>query len=349
MDWKTFNMTIVEYILLTLLFFLGITTSFSDIKNGTIPNKLIAGFAMSGIILDIVYYTFFASDIVLIFGANVLINTVIALCLYYTHMLAGGDCKLIPVLSMLYPAGMYLSYGSNNITLFAAICFAVFFGYIYLLVVAIWKLLIGDTKINRIYVINAIKSYIKTYLIASLLVMSINLIVTVIDQTVFKTNVMTVWLLCIIAAWVGGKHPFFRKKVVLVIIIIVNIGLSVFLKLIPISLNPRTYLFTAILLMCQITIQTNIYEQIRTSQIKKGMILSTFSSMMMQNSKIEGLPGISTEDLRNRLTEAEAESVRRWGKSSRGMKEVSIVKKIPFAIFLLLGYACYFVIWRAVR
>ena len=79
------------------------------------------------------------------------------------------------------------------------------------------------------------------------------------------------------------------------------------------------------------------------------MILSAFSSMMMQSSKITGLPGISTEDLRNRLTEEEAESVRRWGKSAKGVSEVSIVKKIPFAIFLAMGYACYFVIWRIVR
>ena len=53
-------------------------------------------------------------------------------------------------------------------------------------------------------------------------------------------------------------------------------------------------------------------------------------------SEQTGLPQISTEELKRRITDDEIESIKRWAKS-RKIEYVSIVKKIPFAIFLELG------------
>lgn len=75
------------------------------------------------------------------------------------------------------------------------------------------------------------------------------------------------------------------------------------------------------------------------------MILSSVSTMMMSSSKVKGLPGISSESLKDRLTEDEAESVRRWGKTKNGQETVTILKKIPFALFLVLGFFVYLIIW----
>ena len=139
-----------------------------------------------------------------------------------------------------------------------------------------------------------------------------------------------------------------RKPIIIAIVLAADIALSIYMKVLPFSLNARTYVFTAILVLCQMTIRTNIYETISTFGVKKGMILSTFSSMLMQNSKVKGLPGISSEDLRDRLTEDEAESIRRWGKTPKGKKEIAIVKKIPFAVFIAMGYFTYLVAWRII-
>ena len=75
----------------------------------------------------------------------------------------------------------------------------------------------------------------------------------------------------------------------------------------------------------------------------------SFSSMLMQNSKVKGLPGVSSEDLRDRLSEDEAESVRRWGKTPKGQNTIAIVKKIPFAVFIAMGYLTYLVVWSVIR
>ena len=61
-------------------------------------------------------------------------------------------------------------------------------------------------------------------------------------------------------------------------------------------------------------------------------------------SKINGLPMAMTEDLRSRLSEEEAESVVRWKGSKQGSETVTIVKKIPFAIFIALGVLVFLIL-----
>lgn len=96
------------------------------------------------------------------------------------------------------------------------------------------------------------------------------------------------------------------------------------------------------------TIKTILYEEIKIADLKKGMILSTISSMMMQNSRVRGLPSVSTEDLKSRLTEEQVNSICRWSKS-RKIETITIVRKIPFAIFIFSGFLSYFVIWGVIK
>ena len=341
-------MVYIEYTLLFLMICLGIITSVSDIREGIIPNKLLVLFAVFGIVLDTVYYGSLARDMVLVFIGNVLVNTIISLCLYGTHTLAGGDCKLVPVLSLLYPAGMYLRFGTSEITLAVAICIAVFYGYAYLLFSALWKIIIGEIKLEKNYILNSITSYLVSYFYAMICIVFVTLIFALFDRMIIRIDPWLVWIICIIAAWNSGRITILKNKGVICLLIGASAVLAIYLRIIPISLNPRPYLLTALLLICRMTIRMNLYESIHTSRIKKGMILSTFSSIAMQNSKIEGLPGLSSEDLRDRLSESEAESVRRWGNTKKGMKELIIVKKIPFAIFLAMGFISYYLIWRIV-
>lgn len=103
-----------------------------------------------------------------------------------------------------------------------------------------------------------------------------------------------------------------------------------------------------VLLIFQMTIKTILYEEIKIADLKKGMILSTISSMMMQNSRVRGLPSVSTEDLKSRLTEEQVNSICRWSKS-RKIETIAIVRKIPFAIFIFSGFLSYFVIWGVIK
>ena len=83
------------------------------------------------------------------------------------------------------------------------------------------------------------------------------------------------------------------------------------------------------------------YQVINTEDVKRGMILSQVSSIMMQNSKVKGMPSISDESLNSRLTEEEADSIIRWSKTKNGLRQITIVRKIPFAVFITSGTLVY--------
>ena len=322
--------------------------SYSDIKTGLIPNRRLIMFTGIGIAVDVVYYGFLAREMVILFLLNFSIVFIISVILFYSHSLAGGDCKLIMVMSLLYPAGMYLTYGNSEITLFLTVCFAIVSGYFHMIVMSIWRIITGKNLVSKEYVKSYIKGYIKSYLIALEYVALVNLMGSLADQYVIRIWPWMVLTASIIVAWLSGRVRFLRKKAVLLVCGVMVLVFSLFERVFPFSTNPHAYIFTAILILCQMTIRTDLYEVVPTETVKKGMILSALSSMTMQNSGVKGLPGLSTEDLKSRISEEEAESIKRWGRTSKGLKEISIVKKIPFAIFITLGFLVYLIIWGTV-
>ena len=85
------------------------------------------------------------------------------------------------------------------------------------------------------------------------------------------------------------------------------------------------------------------YEEIQTSEVKKGMVLSYATVVGFMPSRVKGLPQTTSEDMSSRITEEEAEAVRRWEKSKYGKNSIIIVRKIPFAIFIVCGTISYIV------
>jgi len=149
-------------------------------------------------------------------------------------------------------------------------------------------------------------------------------------------------------AWFIGKSVLLKKWILVICVYLLNIGIGLFFRFLPFSLNPENYIMVVVLLIFQMTIKTILYEEIKIADLKKGMILSTISSMMMQNSRVRGLPSVSTEDLKSRLTEEQVNSICRWSKS-RKIETITIVRKIPFAIFIFSGFLSYFVIWGVIK
>lgn len=342
-------MKIIEYVMMAILACLGMITTVSDIRKGIIRNWVILVFMILAVGLDAVYYIFFSRDMVFYFLINIAVVIVICLVLYFTHSLAGGDCKLIPVMCLLYPAAGYLTYKNSFITMFLPICFAILFGYLYLLVTSFIRILTGKTKLEGNNIKSFLLSYLKSYGIAYAYISLVNMVLSIFGRYVFVIPTVVVFAICFAIAWLSGKNRFLRKVPVIITVVVIDLILAVIFKILPISLNLGTYLFTAALILFQMTIRTSLYETIKTESIKKGMILSTFSSMFMQNSKIDNLPSVSSEDLRSRLNEEEADAVRRWGQSKNGMKEIAVVRKIPFAVFIFMGFIAYFIIWSILR
>ena len=315
----------------------------SDLKSGLIYNRILAIFLVCAVILDAAYYGFYAKDLFRDFVFNFLIVSVLCLYLFFSHSFAGGDCKLAIVLTMLYPARYYLNYRGNAATLVFAIGLALFAGYCYLFVYSVFSIATKTVKLNKTYIKNSLLHFLIVYFSAMLYLSLANSVLLVLYRRGFTINVWITRCLCLLIAWCVGRYPVFRKWEALVPAGIVTAIISFTLKSIPFSLNPENYTLTFVLLLCQLTIKPSLYEDVPVSSLKKGIILSTFSSMLMQSSITPGLPGISTENLKSRLTSEEVDSIRIWAKATH-TQSLSIVKKIPFAIFISLGFLCYYIL-----
>lgn len=337
-------MKVLEIISLYLIANLCVLCTKSDLRKGMIYNKTLVVFSILAVVIDAAYYGYFARDLLIEFLMNLIVVAVISLYLFYSHSFAGGDCKMFMVLAMLYPARFYITYGNSNITLFLTIGFSILAGYIYLLSSSVWGIATKKVKITSAYVRNFLLSFIKSYLIAMLYIALFNCLLVQCSSFGLNINGLIVSLLCMVVAWLVGKFPLLRKKIVFIPVAVLVALISVSFGFLPISLYPGDYVLVLILLFCQMTIKTIIYEEVSIDQIKKGTILSAFSSMLMQSSITKGLPGVSTEDLKSRLTESEAESVKIWARATH-TKSLTIVKKIPFAIFISVGFLGYWILW----
>lgn len=336
-------MQIIEYILSALLLGAGIAASITDLKKGVIYNKYILPFGIAALALDGLYYGIFARGLFLDFLENLIVMVVLLLLMYHLHAFAGGDIKLGLVFTLLYPAGWYLVYQDIPATLFWAAGLAVIYGYLYLLISSVVRLIRGETHLTRKYGRSFLLNFLRLYVRSFFYVMGVPLIIATLH---WRVPGWLVWLISMVVVWLSRKFRFLQKKAVIAAMIGLDCFLAFFLQTVPFSLYPETYIFAGLLILCQMLIRTGIYEEIPTQNVESGMILSAASTIPMQNSRVRGLPGISKEDLSSRLTQTEAESVKRWGKTKNGQPSVTIVRKVPFAGFLLMGFVTYWVIGR---
>lgn len=334
----------MELIYLLVMISFCVVVIKSDLFEGMVYNKTLLIYGVIAVALDIVYYGFFQREMVIPFLINSLVVSITALILFYTHCFAGGDCKLLMILVLLFPANCYMTYGNSLITMVFTIGFAVFYGYFYLLVSSLYLLIKKKNSMSMSYVRNSLFIFAKSFFCAMIYISGVNLIIRLIAMQGMNISVWIIRIICIGCSLLVGKKTIFRKKWMLSIGIVIDILLSIMLKMIPFSIHPENYILVIALLICQLTIRTSLYEEIPVEELKKGLILSMGTSMMMQSSRIRGLPGISSEDLRDRLTEVEAESVKRWAKGKK-IEKITTVRKIPFAAFIACGFISYWMFW----
>ena len=319
-------------------------TTRSDIKDGMIYNRTLLVYFVIAVLLDVVFYGFFANDLLSVFLENVVVLFIAGCALFYTHSFAGGDCKLVIVLSLLYPGTSYLVYGTSKLTLILALGIAILLGYSYLIVLSLMKIITKKNKLSLSMIKSSIIAFFKAFLTSALYVSMLDVLLGSILAHVITINVWIVRAICLFCAWVVNSRTVFKKWYMLLLVTIINLLFAVMFHVLPVSTNIESYGIVIFLLGCQLVAKTNLYDKRKIEGLKSGMILSTYSSMMLQNSRVRGLPCVSTEDLRSRLSEEEVLAIRRWAKN-RDVKELVIVKKIPFALFLGLGFIIYFVIW----
>lgn len=103
------------------------------------------------------------------------------------------------------------------------------------------------------------------------------------------------------------------------------------------SIDGKMPIIFLLILIFKLYIDRFNYKTVSVEKLREGMVLDTPSSALFQKSSIEGLPSISTEDLRSKLSIEEISAIRQWSKTGNGKSELVIVKKLPFGLFLAIG------------
>lgn len=338
----------MEFTGLCLVVLLCRSCAKSDISSGIVPNKMLAAYFAVAIAYDIAYYGFFASDLVAAFLIDAIVVALVALVLFYTHSFAGGDCKLAIVLALLFPAGCYADIWGTNCTLIAALVISLVFGYAYLLANLVVLLFKKKATITFDYMRSSLLSFAKSYLAAISYISLIGSVVSLLGSFDSSVHIWVTRITCVIVALCVGRFPFLRKWCFFVPAACVAALVSAVSTTIPISLKPEYIALVLVLFLCQAAIKTTVYERVDVDGLRKGMILTTISSALMQTSITKGLPGVSTEDLRSRLTDEEVASIRIWAKATR-TTSLTIVKKIPFAALLGAGFFAYAILGGVLR
>ena len=339
-------MLIVETILLSVLLCTSVYASFNDFKTGLIPNKLLSISSLIALAADVVYYGVFDRGQIWLFMQNFVAVSVLSVLLYAFHFWGAGDSKFVMFIALAIPARFYAD-SVISLPEMAVVVYTFSLSFIYLmfesLVLGIKNkdLFKTDHKITVKSVLSVVKnlavSYVYIFLVGfaeALLIKTDSDYITVLANffiilTIFSFDIFKKWYVTAVV---------FVVDVVLYILFGRSMGLGL-----P---SPYNIVLVAAILLFKNFAQKYNYKKVPTADIKEGTVLSLGTILKFRGSRVKGLPESTTEDFRSRLTAEQAASVVRWGKSKMGEETVTIVKKLPFAVFITLGSIMFLVMRR---
>lgn len=319
-----------------VLIILCICVTVTDIKNGIIGNKPIFTALCIGVFLNLMGFITDSSHMA-VQMINVLLAVLLSVLLYCAKIWAAGDCKLLCVIAVLVPYELYLNIFNKYMALviWTAIIFAV--SYVYLIIESVVMAIKRKHVIGKNKFMNLFLSFWGKWISCIVYITLIDSVLPMIfpyeaeyNAVVLIVNVALIMLISGIPA-LKSKHVIAIAFLIEVLLRLITVQ-PIFTKLLILN-GFITLAFVAM----RFLIDEYNYDVVKTQNIKKGMILSAATTLQFINSKVHGLPGQSTEDLRSRLTDSEAIAVRKWENSKYGTHTVQIVRKMPFAIFIFIG------------
>lgn len=340
-------MIILPLTAVILAHILCLITSITDIRENRISNKVLIIFGIIGIILNIAQYILQTHIIWNVYFINLTLVVVFSLLLYIFHIWAAGDSKLLIVMGLLIPANYCII--NHQVVPWCVLVVAFSFGisFLYLIAESLWLFF----KDRSSFSLANVKKNIRTFLIAyARNIIYISLVLKLEDYFAkewFNNHSFVMLGINISVILLVSSLEVMKKWYSMLIALVLSLAFSLYSGEWFLNISRlRYYLLIIVIMLIRVMISEYNYKTIPTSEVRKGMILSGFTTIFMSKSKIQNLPGISHEDMRSRLTNEEAEAVVKWGNSKGGLKEVQIVRKIPYAIFIFIGLIIYSIIWE---
>lgn len=334
-----------KYLLLILLLCMGVITSITDIQDGKIYNKHLLFFFTIGLVPVIGYYLNYR-EYIAAYIVNLISSLVIAAFFYLSKIWGAGDSKEWILICCLFPYQLYIL---NDYMLFPSAYILMFIFLITYFYVIVESVILKSKELKNK------KRKRKSE-----------------HKNIFAKEKIVCFFFCFFQLRIFYRlcQIFFGRYYVANYLFFIFIGItfSIFISNKKFSSKYKLFIMSVGLLLSIIDYlhysawRTDIisllfviavmagkdgmsrynYQEIPTGDVRKGMVLSSISIYKFQFSKVKGLPSFPDELAKRRITEGEANAIRRWEKSSRGESTVVIVRYLPFGVFMFAGIIIYF-------
>jgi preflagellin peptidase FlaK len=340
-------MYLCEAVLMAIITMLGVYVTYTDIKKGLIQNKALLFAFLGGAITNAAYFVFYCRDFFVTYLMNFTVMTFLAIALYGFHFWAAGDSKLLICVNFLFPARLY---DSGTFTFAPGIN-----GVIYIFLIAYLYIVIDSIILfvkkehfysSKFRSLSEVKKFALNYLVSFLYLRGFGEVLRNLLGNIYYENQIVFSFINVFLAMLIYNKVIFKKWYMLLIAVAANIFFVKDLYMYPIAIYSYGVLFFALILRSLLNGYN--YREIDTDSVEKGMVLSYTTVMYFMPSRIKGLPDKTYEDMRSRLKQDEVDAIKRWKDSKYGKDKITIVRKIPFAIFVIVGEIVFFFmrIWR---
>ena len=330
----------VEALLLCIMTITGCACSYKDIKYGVVPNRWLLRGAILALIIQSAYIGLGALEYFNGWALSLFFASGFAILLYASGIWAAGDVKLFVFMFLCIPGRLLDSGG---------LTYAVV-PYIYIFVPAVlW--IAGDTIVQIVTCaerFNSERMHLKDipYMITVMIEITVlQIIVWGLAPEFCSENELFIAVVMLACAYWFGRSKWMKNKTVIAVFVLVMLGFMHFDLWVYTPAEWWVYAVVAGVMLFQNVASAYNYRRIPTNEVRRGMILSSGTVLTLSRSHVKDLPTNAAEDMSARLSEVEAQAVRRWEHSKHGTTSVIIVRKIPFASLVTLGM----VLWMVVR
>ena len=337
-------MKICECLLLLIIILLSFFVTITDMKYGLVKNRAVFLAGGLGAFINLFYYSVFAREFFFPFLLNLFVMSIISLLLYARHYWAAGDSKLLICLVFLIPGRLYDKTGSNIPGLNCLIMvFLVAYLYLICETVLFWALNKHVYR-GRSFIFREIPSLIGNFVVVFCFLRVLSLIYPLVFKDFYNSNQILFSLIYFILVTIVSDARFAKNRIVIIFstifLFIILIAQGLKNELHPVALLSSNLVIILALLIRYFVSGYN-YLEIPTEDVNPGMILSYATVFLFQGSLIKDLPHTTSEDMSDRISEAQAEAIKRWGISKKGRSRITIVRKMPFAAFICVGTILY--------
>lgn len=321
-----------------MLVFQAAVCSVTDIKYGKINNTYVFIGVAAAISANIVYFMLIHGRLLVPFLINSAFAVITSVLLYALHIWAGGDVKLFVLMSLLLPA----EYEKHTVPMPIIIVFIVSFSvaFLYLIIESV----ILCTKNKRKKAAMKITLSVRQIFACFVSVTAVQILLRLLLGNIYYNYVSLFLFLNVFIVLFIGKLHFLYRKIPIIICSFISFGGIIYSAVNGgISIDVKSIMISAVVILFRFFAERFNYMQIKTADVEKGMILSYATVMGFTGSRVKGLPESTAEDMSSRITEEQADSIKRWESSKSGKSEIVILRKMPFAIFISVGYLVYLI------